>query len=119
MTPSQAVTRPETTDSSPSSPTVPDKADAPRPPDRAQASDESPSRLASEPETGDGSVGTANAGATAQPAVGPRDPRVAGLRPQTGGARYQRLLSQALEDPVVKNILDRFGGRIVEIKEVP
>jgi hypothetical protein len=38
---------------------------------------------------------------------------------QAGGARYQRLLSQALEDPVVRNLLDRFGGRIVEIKEVP
>jgi len=35
------------------------------------------------------------------------------------GARYQRLHAQALEDPVVKSLVSRFGGRIVEIKEVP
>ena len=35
------------------------------------------------------------------------------------GARYQRLHAQALEDPVVKGLVSRFGGRIVEIKEVP
>jgi len=37
----------------------------------------------------------------------------------TTGARYQRLHAQALEDPVVKSLVSRFGGRIVEIKEVP
>jgi hypothetical protein len=27
--------------------------------------------------------------------------------------------AQALEDPVVKSLIQRFGARIVEIKEVP
>ena len=34
-------------------------------------------------------------------------------------ARRERLMAEALEDPVVKDLLRRFEGRIVEIKEAP
>ena len=33
-------------------------------------------------------------------------------------AKRRRLLVEAAEDPVIKNILERFEGRIVEVKEV-
>jgi DNA polymerase-3 subunit gamma/tau len=59
------------------------------------------------------------------PADAPENPPVPAVPaaptapPGVTGARYQRLHAQALEDPVVKSLVSRFGGRIVEIKEVP
>ena len=35
------------------------------------------------------------------------------------GARHLRILALALEDSAVMGIMERFGARIVEIKEVP
>jgi DNA polymerase-3 subunit gamma/tau len=55
---------------------------------------------------------------SAAPAGAPAPGVPAGTSSPTG-ARYQRLHAQALEDPVVKSLVGRFGGRIVEIKEVP
>ena len=55
---------------------------------------------------------------SASPDAPPASAAPAGA-PTATGARYQRLHAQALEDPVVKSLVSRFGGRIVEIKEVP
>lgn len=59
------------------------------------------------------------ASAEASSDLGAPAPHPASAPPGITGARYQRLHAQALEDPVVKSIVSRFGGRIVEIKEVP
>jgi hypothetical protein len=58
-------------------------------------------------------------GALAGGAGPDRRPAPAAKAQPISGARYQRLQALALEDPIVKNVLERFGGRIVEIKEIP
>jgi DNA polymerase-3 subunit gamma/tau len=42
-----------------------------------------------------------------------------GAGSEAAAARQRRIQAQAQDDPAVKGILERFGGRIVEIKEVP
>lgn len=46
-------------------------------------------------------------------------PTSAATPERAAGGKHERLVSQALEDPVVRKLVERFGAKIVEVKEVP